>query len=144
MDQLVLSNGRPINVNEYPLSLKPIANDIRRVTQRRPAGLSLPASLVPIEISHRIEITITSRENEFPSTVARYRQKHFPPLRGDGRCRLSVCPLSEFQLAVYTIAIDEWYAWVQNVQGTRIKGCEYVVGNAAHGDAFCAKGHKKK
>lgn len=32
MDQLVPSNGRPINVNEYPLSLKPIANDIHRVT----------------------------------------------------------------------------------------------------------------
>jgi len=58
MDQLVPSNGRPINVNEYPLSLKPIANDIRSMTQRRPAGLS-----------YRIEITITSRENEFPLTV---------------------------------------------------------------------------
>lgn len=69
MDQLVPSNGRPINVNEYPLSLKPIANDIRWVTQRRPAGLSLPASQVPIEIPRRIEITITSRENEFPPTV---------------------------------------------------------------------------
>jgi len=50
------------------------------VTQRRPAGLSLPANRVLIEIPHRIEITTTSRENEFPHR--RYsggrRQKHLP------------------------------------------------------------------
>lgn len=34
MDQLVPSNGRPINVNEYPLPLKPIANDIFTEKQR--------------------------------------------------------------------------------------------------------------
>lgn len=100
MDQLVPSNGRPINVNEYPLSLKPIANDIRRVTQRRPAGLSLPASQVPIEIPRSIEITITSRENEISTDSSRTTPtKTLSSLRSDGRPPLIGLPIIRISIS---------------------------------------------
>lgn len=131
MDQLAPSNVRPISVNEYPLPLKPIANDIQGDAARRPSrpGLEIIACSsdagVSIEISHRrrhcaehrIEITLTNRENEFPAEAPRRRKTLFS-LRGDGGARLSVCPLSEFQLAACGGAAILYgvYARVRNVQ----------------------------
>lgn len=74
MDQLVPSNGRPISVNEHPLPIKPIANDIRRDAAGRPSPGDYPVALRPgldrniasLARLRRIEITLTNRENEFP------------------------------------------------------------------------------
>lgn len=97
MDQLALSNGRPISVNEYPLPLKPIANDIRRVTQRRPFGLSSPAgNSEPVDRGARV-----THQRAFSDNRDRSVRRSF---RGNGIRSGNIFLASKRTLATYRFA----------------------------------------